>query len=555
MQNNTNTHSFSYLKCFGITFAITFIVFSFYLVTFYTGNHDITYLKFGTKLTQGVWEGRLTQFAIQLLLFNGQLLPILSSLIGLIFFCLTPIILSKTWNLPKNTTNIILFSLLLTTNPFALSQLYYIHQITSILMWHLFCTLGLYFSLSTSPSKKHHLFNYFMAYILWFTSISGYAPSINTVFVLISATIIIEIITKDLSLKQIIAKFLPIIIIAFLSSLSYYTAIKILKHKEIIQNDMYNVQILGIKDIIQKIIQNYDMPIKMIFHQPPFNYSIINYILGIFLILFFITSKTKKRRYLLLFFFACMLYATCISSFLSTHDIFYTYRINFFSIPYILITIFATLSLSSNKFIKNVSFICSIILLSSFIKADTYIQKIWHLGNKQDEQIIEKTRTELLNKIDLNKKYRLYYIGELNGRQKFADTSLYKSNHYEIYREYYTYAYLISPFISSGLFLTEPYNPIYGAAFFYRGIGNLTLINNNEYLTKKERNNSIFYTKLKPEKKFNPQIYNWLTNQRKPNIMIKGNNIFIYFHFDYMQYASLMHYFGFYKKETTSKPK
>lgn len=555
MQNNANAHNFSYLKCFGITFAITFIVFSFYLITFFTGNHDISYLKFGTKLTQGVWEGRLTQFVIQLLFFNGHLLPILSVLIGLIFFNLTPIILYKTWNLPKNTINIVLFSLLLTTNPLALSQLYYVHQITSILMWHLFCTLGLYFSLLKTSSKKHHAFNYFITYILWTASIGGYAPTINTIFVLISATIIIEIITKDLSLKQIIAKFLPIIIIAFLSSLSYYIAIKILKHKEIIKDFMYNVQMLGTKDIIKKIIQNYDKPIKMIFHQPPFNYSIINHILGIFLILFFITSKAKKRCYLLLFFFACMLYATCISSFLSTHDIFFTYRINFFSIPYILITVFATLLLSSNKFTKNVSFICAIILLSSFIKADIYTQKIWHLGNKQDEQIIEKTRAELLNKIDLNKKYRLYYIGELNGRQKFANRPIYKSNHYEAYREYYTYGYQIAPFITSGIFSTESFNPIYGSAFFYIGANNLSLINNNEYLSKKEQGDSMFYTKLKPEKKFNPQIYNWLTNQRKPNIMIKDNNIFIYFHFDYFQYSALMHYFGFHKKEDTSKPK
>ena len=125
-----------WFKCFGVVYAITLIVFSFYAITFFFGNHDFFYMRFGVNLTQGFWEGRFTQFILHELLFNRQVLPILYPLFSLAFYSLTSILLAKIWNIPQNKIVVTLFALLIALNPYILSHLYYTYLSISIMFWH-----------------------------------------------------------------------------------------------------------------------------------------------------------------------------------------------------------------------------------------------------------------------------------------------------------------------------------------------------------------------------------------------------------------------------------
>lgn len=531
-----------YQKCFWQIFIITSIVFSFYLITFFFGNHDFLYLKFGTKVFQGLEEGRLTQFIPQKLLFDNQILPILSASLGLLFFCLTPIILTKAWHIKQKTT-IIIFSLLLTLNPQILSQAYYVHQITSILLWHLFIALGLYILLL--PTRTYQ--NYILTHILWTISICGYAPTITTILVITTSSIIIDILQNNLTLKQIIQKYLPIYLIALLSATTYFAILKTLKFNNLFENSMYNTQVLSIKDIIFKIAQNYKLPFKVLFFQTPYEVPFAKFFILILLLLCIALAYIQKRIAIISPLLIITILSAGIPSFISPHNTFYFFRINFFSIPYIIAILFIITHTSKNLIIKNFSLICSVIILFNFIKADFITQKIWHLGNKQDELATERLRTNLFPQIDLRKKYRLYYIGEHNGRKKFANQSNYRS-YKDIYREYYDYEYLICPFFTSGLFLTENHNPIYGSMLYYIAPQFTHLITNNEYLNNKEKELYEPFAFTLPKTSQMKEIYNWLTSSNRSKTLVFDEDIFIYISPNYTHYLSIMYYLEFIKQ-------
>ena len=542
MQITKKQNHYFYSKCFWPVLIITSIVFSFYLITFFLGNHDFRHLKFGTKPFQGVWEGRLTQFIPQYILFNSQILPILSALIGLIFFCLSPIVITKAWNIHQKT-NIIIFSLLITLNPHTLAQAYYVHQITSILLWHLLVALGLYSLLSPTRTFK----NYIFSYTLWSISICGYAPAITTIFILTTSSIIIDVLTNNFTLKQIIKKYAPIYLVAFISGLTYFSIIEILKNKQIIQTKMYNVQTLSIKKIIKKITQNYKEPLKVLLFPTPYEAKITNLIITSLMLMYLILAYIKKRLIIIFILSIITLFSAQLTSFISPHDIFYTFRINLFSTPYIIAILFIITNSNKNIIIKNISLICSIILLFSFIKADFNCQKIWHLGNKQDELATDRIRADLLKKIDLDKRYRLYYIGEFHGRKKFANQYSYRLKDNEIFREYYSYEYLICTFFTNGLFIQERYNPIYGSIFFYRGYNASYLINNNEYLNSEEKFSQSNFIHTQPNKTNKEKIYNWLISPNKKTTLVIDDDIFIYLSKNHSHYLTIMHHLGFLK--------
>ena len=168
-------------------------------------------------------------------------------------------------------------------------------------------------------------------------------------------------------------------------------------------------------------------------------------------------------------------------------------------------------------------------------------QKIWHLGNKQDEYSINRIKNDLLKQIDFSKRYRLYSIGGLFGRRKFANIIDYRGTAHEMYREYYSYEYYISPFLESSLFLTEKYNPIFGNLFIINNIA-LSFLN-NDFITNEERSHYEQFSKAIPLDK--EAIHKWMTTPDKSRVFVHDENIFVYFSDNHEQYKVLMKHFKF----------
>lgn len=73
------------LKCAGVVWLILIVVFLIYWSSFFLGNHDFRFMRYGVPLDAGVFEGRFTQFLPSWLLTGGHILPVFNVLLGFAF--------------------------------------------------------------------------------------------------------------------------------------------------------------------------------------------------------------------------------------------------------------------------------------------------------------------------------------------------------------------------------------------------------------------------------------------------------------------------------------
>lgn len=110
------------------------------------------------------------------------------------------------------------------------------------------------------------------------------------------------------------------------------------------------------------------------------------------------------------------------------------------------------------------------VLVCVYAGTDFYAQKIWLLGNRQDEMYVERIKQDLLPRLEPGKKYRLATLGGLYGRKKFAGMhDEYSLRTYERDRELFRAPLYVSVMFSSGFFLAEPGSPIWGDAMYLGG--------------------------------------------------------------------------------------
>lgn len=130
------------LKCAGVVWLILAAVFLTYWSSFFLGNHDFRFMRYGVPLEAGVFEGRFTQFLPSWLLTGGHILPAFNVLLGFAFFALAAVRLAEWYGLSERYRDVLPFTLLIVLNPYVLTQLYYVHQILSIFVWHFLCVWG-----------------------------------------------------------------------------------------------------------------------------------------------------------------------------------------------------------------------------------------------------------------------------------------------------------------------------------------------------------------------------------------------------------------------------
>lgn len=146
------------LKCAGVVWLILAAVFLTYWSSFFLGNHDFRFMRYGVPLEAGVFEGRFTQFLPSWLLTGGHILPAFNVLLGFAFFALAAVRLAEWYGLSERYRDVLPFTLLIVLNPYVLTQLYYVHQILSIFVWHFLCVWGVIWIdravLATEEGKK-----------------------------------------------------------------------------------------------------------------------------------------------------------------------------------------------------------------------------------------------------------------------------------------------------------------------------------------------------------------------------------------------------------------
>lgn len=472
------------LKCAGVVWLILAVVFLIYWSSFFLGNHDFRFMRYGVPLDAGVFEGRFTQFLPSWLLTGGHILPVFNVLLGFAFFALAAVRLAEWYGLPERYRDVLPFTLLIVLNPYVLTQLYYVHQILSIFVWHFLCVWGVIWIdravLAAEDGKKEagcaagegkKAAGYAAAGIsALFVSLGGYTAAFELVLTICTGKFWLDVLRAEKSVKAILGHYVKLGAAVMAVLLCYAAVIWEMKRQNLIYLGMYNVQTLPLWEVPERFLQRWHKPWEILYSVFPYESPLAGY--GFLLLAAAALAASRGRRKFLwgAFCLIVSVYLAFFLAFIAPHDFFDTFRVHFFSVPYLIAVLLAVAVTCGGRGCRNMALAAAAVLVCVYAGTDFYAQKIWLLGNWQDEMYVERIKQDLLPRLEPGKKYRLTTLGGLYGRKKFAGMhDEYSLRTYERDRELFRAPLYVSVMFSSGFFLAEPGSPIWGDAMYLGG--------------------------------------------------------------------------------------
>lgn len=430
-----------YLKTWLTLCFITFLCYTPFIFNFTWGNHDWGWIKEGTPILSGLFEGRFSQFILQTLFFDGNILPIITLLTALTFFCSSSIILSKLYNIPQKRFLYLILGLFLTTAPYTISWLYFSFITLSCLSWPFFIILGYYLLNQTNQIISKQTI---ISTILFTLSIGGYPPTINLIGVIFFSLILNELTKNKITIKNLFQKFLPHIISILVSICLFVIIIYTLKKYNLMQST-YNTSQITPNNIIPQAILCLKTAFAQFFNTTTFinyTYKNINFILFLLSLYSIITKLKKDISAILIFIFATLglLLSTTLTLFIAqnTAYIINEPRIDFFGILFIYTFSTSILIKSNSKFLKNITYLSAIIIIFYNINTLSYANKIWTFGFQAENKLSERIIARIENTPTFNTKQKYIFIqgGNLDFRSKYYISSDIIPNSYNLTAPY-----------------------------------------------------------------------------------------------------------------------
>ena len=470
-----------------------------------------------------MWEARLTQFVLPVFLFSGHMLPVIGTLLGFLFFAAATVILAKWYALPQKKLVWVIFSLLIVLHPYVCSQLYYAHSVVSVFAWHFCSVAGVVFLWDFIDNKRFLLL--LAGCLLLLIALCGYAACIELML-----TIAVGKFLSDVSaLKRISITFVKKYFYFFgLISVSFgvYAGIIFgLKKIGVINVGMYNTQSLPLLGVLHKISVDWYRPFDVLTTALPYS----SWLSAVCIIACFLLClcTVRENKILCVGGIVCLIYAMFCVAYISPQDVFRMFRVHSYSVPYFAAILFALVWQNGKKIHKNIIFALGVMLIFLFVKADVTAQKIWYLGNVQDEAIVERMKKDLLPELKKGMHYRLSTIGNLYGRQKFAGVRFVSDEKRETYKEYWGAPYFLAILFSAGFWAYEAENPIWGDAMYIGDSVFYGTSNENIYL-ENIITAGIFAMYFGDDKKeLNLRLRKLKPFPQKPYYTIGGKDIFL----------------------------
>ena len=418
--------SFPY-QCWFILYLLTLLCFAPFLINFFWGNHDWSWVKEYTSFLSGVFEGRFSQFILPTLLFSGNILPILTTTISLLCFTLAAVLLLKMWNVQNKKTHILLLSLYLVTSPYILSWFYFAFLTLSCLSWTLAIISAFYL---LNNVKKHHLLCYISATTLFTLALGGYPPVINMIGVLFFTLIINDLYLKKSTLKTIIKKYIPQMLTIIIATLCFILSQYLLK-KFNFQQETYNTASISLNSILDNLILCSKTAITQFFKTISFiegfyKYGSLFLLILAIIELFIETPKKITNQLCLILAIIGLLFSSTLTLLLAQNTIYVTNepRIEFFGLVYIYVFSASILLTHSSPFIRNATYVTLTCLICYNFTITAYCAKIWRLGYQAETSQMERfiSRLETNPQFNPNTKYTFIQSGTINMRKRFYIT-------------------------------------------------------------------------------------------------------------------------------------
>lgn len=409
-------------KCWLSLYLLALACYFPFLLNFFWGNHDWSWIKEYVPFLSGIFEGRFSQFILQTVLFSGNILPVLTISIGLLLYTLSALLLEKLWQVPDRYC--LLIGLLLVTAPYTLSWFYFAFLTLSCLSWPFVVVYAFYLM---NRETQHILFCHFVAILLLMLAIGGYPPIINMIGTVFFALVISDLCLKKYSFRIIGRKYVPQVLCVVCAALLVLLVQYLLKRYGL-QQDTYNTASINISHLADNLRLCISSAVSQFFYTTSFIEGFYKYA-NLFLFLLAIAQlgieipKTFQHIILLILAVIGLILSSNITLLLAQNTV-YVYhepRIEFFGLPYIYGFAIVILLKCSGQLIRNVTYLTSILLLVYNFSAAAHCAKVWSLGFKAETLQMERfiSRVENHPQFNPNNGYTFVQSGTINMRKRY----------------------------------------------------------------------------------------------------------------------------------------
>lgn len=416
-----------YKRAFWIAFGLINLAFVFHSINFMFGDHDWTNLRGETPWNAASFEGRPTHFMLQAILFDGQILPLLTNILSFAALALSGVLLAYYWRLPLNTFNYVVFAVFVGTLPYTLVWLYYAKDTLANLSLPLFCVGGLLASDFADRSKKplYHL----VAIALFFYAFSCYAAIINMIGVCLLGSMMLSYSDKETSLLKIVQAKVFTVVDILIALLSFKLMLEVMR----LGADNYNTQTIDLAYLPEKLADTCRAMIMQFVVELPFmelKYKILLLVMFLSGVTALIWKSGLEKLLPQILGITAVLFASKFAYFIADErgqilaqmeNFAYVPRLDFYGLVYVYaLGVAGLLMLPAGKIRKlGVIFIVAVIFMS-FVR-DMHAQKVWKLGFDAEMKTHERIVSRIEQHPDFRPgvKYRLLQVGSLSLRSNF----------------------------------------------------------------------------------------------------------------------------------------
>ncbi len=403
------TREFTNKKLFMLVFIALNLVFAFYQISFFIGNHDWDWVKGTSQILSfntGLFEARYSKFILNVILYGGQILPILNTLTAFALLSLGMVMLVNYWQIKDKYAKSII-ALIPCIMPYILGWMYFPINIIGNFMAIPFIIGGL--MLIEKEKREYKLYG-----ILCFLVALGVYPSVAETIII--CFLIKQILNNSQSYKTIAKKFLPIL----LTLIIFKLLILLLGKIGVIYTQNYNLQTLSLKEIILNSFNVLEVIIKQFYITLPF-FPLSLKICGLGLLILATIQISKNKQSLILWLLAIL--TTGLTSLLTSNisDTAFMPRINFYGTNFLYTGAIAIL-LSQKGIYKNLCYVLTLCLMYIAIISNIEAQKVWELGKNAELNLINRITSRIeenSNTLPLTP----VIAGEYSLRQKYYNTA------------------------------------------------------------------------------------------------------------------------------------
>lgn len=422
------------LKLWLVVFFTLNLVFFFYQSSFFIGNHDWDWVKGTTQilsLNTGLFEGRYAKFVLNVLLFSGQILPYLNTVVSFALLALGVVLVTVYWCLPSFSAALIT-ALMASLAPFVLGWLYFPINLNGNFAAVALVAAGLLLS------ERQSFIAGTLAVMLFLAALGVY-PSVAEMMLVCFCFRCVLFCPKKA--KECLS-FVPLIA----SLVLFKLLLTLLTIGGFVYTGHYNMESVSLPELVTKLPQTMLLaPKQLITTLPfmPFSFKGV----GLALIIGALFKLAEKRSWLCFAFFAVAFLSTALSAHLTAvpDEVAYMPRVNFYGLNFLYAGSAAVLLSAKQKSWRNFALLLGVLYIFLSVRADAEALKVWQLGKTAEENLVARVSARIEGKSTVLPLTPVM-AGEISLRSRYYHDTFQKNSPYILERSF------IVRHIPSGMF-------------------------------------------------------------------------------------------------------